>query len=130
MTNQNNLPVRLKPQSAQQHASEESAHRNAWFKWAKEVLGLKNGDKDYDGDARPGSQIDRLQHTNTRDELNAIKFDGDDLAVIEAISVIMAQTEKKRPRYFEDLTDGQLRRILSNCFGEAKKFFRSRLIEN
>jgi hypothetical protein len=113
---------------AEQHASEESAARKAWFKWAKEILGLKNGDDDYDGDFRQGSQIDRLRHANTRDELEAIKFDGDDLAVIEAISLILGQ--KKKPGHFERFTgEGPLRRIISSCFGEAKKHFRERLIE-
>jgi hypothetical protein len=123
------LSVQLK-KGAQQHAGEESATRRAWFRWAKETLGLKDGDADYDGDFRQGSQIDGLRHANNRDELNALKFDADDLAVIEAISVILGSSPKKRPQHFETLTEGQLRRILSGRFEDAKRFFRSRLIEN
>jgi hypothetical protein len=121
------LSVQLK-KGAQQHAGEESAKRRAWFRWAKETLGLKDGDADYDGDFRQGSQIDGLRHANDRDELNALKFDADDL--IEAISVILGSSPKKRPQHFETLTEGQLRRIVSGRFEDAKRFFRSRLIEN
>jgi hypothetical protein len=62
--------------------------------------------------------------------LDAIKFDRDDLAAIEAISLILSERQKKKPRlHFEYIPGEQLRGIISGRFGEAKKFFRSRLIE-
>lgn len=126
-----NLPIPLK-KGAEQHASEQTARMRAWLRWAKETLGLeKNANDDttdYGGEYRPGSQLDRLRLAANRDELNAIKFDKDDLAVIAALDRIFGQ--KHKPRYFENTKEPLLLQFLRGRFKDAKEYFRGKLIED
>jgi Domain of unknown function (DUF927) len=127
-----NLPIPLR-KGAEQHASEQTAQMRAWLRWAKETLGLKNANDDtadYGGEYRQGSQLDKLRLAATRKELEAIEFDKDDSDVIEALDNIVGPGRKKRPKHFENASEGRLLRYLSGRFKDAKKFFRDKLFRD
>ena len=96
--------------STEEHVQDETDQKTAWFAWAEEVL-------------KP--QFKKLEDATTREELEAIQFDVDDLAVIMAIQQMLH--EDPRPKHFERLNEKWLKGILSSQF-KNKKIERKRVL--
>ena len=80
--------------STEEHVQDETDQKTAWFAWAEEVL-------------KP--QFKKLEDATTREELEAIDSDVDDLAVIMAIQQMLH--EDPRPKHFERLNEKWLKGI-------------------
>ena len=69
--------------STEEHVQDETDQKTAWFAWAEEVL-------------KP--QFKKLEDATTREELEAIQFDVDDLAVIMAIQQMLIRSSPETLR--------------------------------
>jgi hypothetical protein len=103
------IPFDTKP------SAEHATDLQALFNWAEEVL---------------RGQFEKLQRATSREELEAIKFDADDLTVIMAIhDALHSGKEKNREKHFENMNDSQLKAILRSKFNDRKKDRKQELIE-
>ena len=74
--------------------------------------------------------FDALRHAMTLEELDAIKFDAGNSAVILAIVAALHPGKgKTRARHFENMSDKFLNAILKNRFDDRKKDEKKKLIE-
>ena len=103
------IPFDTKP------SAEHATDLQALFNWAEEVL---------------RGQFEKLQRATSREELEAIKFDADDLTVIMAIhDALHSGKEKNREKHFENMNDSQLKAIFRSKFNDRKKDRKQELIE-
>jgi hypothetical protein len=85
------------------------------FAWAKEVL---------------RGQFEALANATTLEQLEAIKFNADDPAVIIAINdALYPGKGKERAKHFANMNENKLRGILRNRFNDRKKDRKKELIE-
>src|SRR3984893_14599916 len=105
-----------KKKSAEEHARDQTKEMKALFEWAEKVL------KDM-------GLLDMLGDVKTREELDAVKLDGGDPALIMAIrDALHPGGGKSRKKHFERLMESQLKAILRNRLNENKKEKKEKLI--
>jgi hypothetical protein len=96
---------------------DQTEQRTALNDWADKVL-------------ESSGLFDALRHAMTLEELDAIKFDAGNSAVILAIVAALRPGKgKTRARHFENMSEMFLNRILKNRFDDRKKDEKKKLIE-
>jgi hypothetical protein len=95
---------------------DEDARQKALFRWAHHVL-------------ENSGLLKLLRDAKTREELDAIKFEPGNVALILAIQDAV-HPGKKRQKHFENFTAKMLERILSARFDAFKKDEHKKLINN
>jgi hypothetical protein len=109
-------PESGKKKSAEEHACDQTEQMKALFEWAEKVL------KDM-------GLLDMLGDVKTREELDAVKLDEGDPALIMAIrDALHPGGGKSRKKHFERLMESQLKAILRNRLNENKKEKKEKLI--
>jgi Domain of unknown function (DUF927) len=102
--------------SAEEHGRDQTEQMNALFQWAQKVL-------------KDAGLLKALGDAKTREELDAIKLDVGDPALIMAIrNALHPGAGKSRKEHFKNLNKSQLRMILRNRFEAYKKDEKEKLI--
>jgi hypothetical protein len=109
-------PEPRRKKSAEEHGRDQTEQMNALFQWAQKVL-------------KDAGLLKTLADAKTREELDAIKLDVGDPALIMAIrNALHPGAGKSRKEHFENLNESQLRMILRNRFEAYKKDEKEKLI--
>jgi hypothetical protein len=100
-----------------EHGGDQTRMQRALFQWAERVL-------------EHAGLLKMLRDAMTLEELDAIKFDAGNSAVILAIVAALHPGKgKTRARHFENMSDKFLNAILKNRFDDRKKDEKKKLIE-
>ena len=101
----------------QENGGDQTQMQRALFQWAERVL-------------EHAGLLKKLRDAMTLEELDAIKFDAGNSAVILAIVAALHPGKgKTRARHFENMSDKFLNAILKNRFDDRKKDEKKKLIE-
>jgi hypothetical protein len=112
----NVFPLPLPEEQPQDPSQDQAARHKALFDWAEEVL---------------KGQFAALSRATTLEQLEAIKFDPNDIVVLTAIRDALSPGKgKERKSHFENWKEQQLEKILRNRFNDRKKDQKQKLLDD